>query len=489
MTGEHVPARPTALRLIEELTLELAEAKVSYCHWKSNEAIERSLSAENDLDLLIEPGDLSRFLEIAFGFGFRMAFPARKVPGHLSLYGLDTESGRLVQIDAQTRLVLGDDMTKNYRLPIESAYLERVDTSGPLPLPLPEFEYLVFVLRMVLKHCPWDAQLSYKARLTASERRELAFLEERIDRAETERLRSRHLPFVTDELFYRCRRALGRDLGPLARAAIARDLGRVLDEYARRPAPADTALKLFRRITGRLQRRFLPVAGKKRLAGGGIVIAVVGGDGSGKSSAVADLESFLRRHFATRRFHLGKPPPSLLSRFVRAVLRRLPRYGPPAGLAPWKAAEVSAFPGYNYLLHHLLTARDRYRTHLDARRAAGRGVIVVCDRYPLRGLETMDCPRLQHLPGFEGRPLASWIRRREAAYYGRLREPDVVLVLRVPPEVAVSRRVEQEREFVLRRAAEIYQYDWKERNVFILDAGQPIAEVQQQARALVWSLL
>lgn len=489
MTIEQTPTRPGAIRLIEELTAELTEAKVSYCHWKSNEAIDRSLSAENDLDLLIEPGDLSRFLEIAFRLGFRIAFPPREVPGHLALYGLDEESGRLVQIDAQTRLVLGDDTTKNYRLPIEDAYLERVDTSGPLPLPLPEFEYLVFVLRMVLKHCPWDAQLSYRARLTASERRELVYLEKRVDGEEVQGLRARHLPCVTDELFLRCRRALGRDLGPVARATIARDLARALEGYARRPVPADTALKLFRRMVGRLQRRFLPAAGKKRLAGGGMVIAVVGGDGSGKSSAVGGLESFLRRHFATRRLHLGKPPPSLSSRLARVVLQRAPGDRPAAGLAPWKAAELMEFPGYRYLLIHLLTARDRYRAHLAARRAAGRGAVVVCDRYPLRGLETMDCPRLQALPGVERRALAKWMRRMEASYYRRVQQPDAVLVLRVAPEVAVSRRVEQEADFVWRRAAEIYQRDWKERNVFVVDAGRPMGQVQQEVRALVWSLL
>lgn len=57
--------------------------------------------------------------------GFRLARPTpdRQVPGVLDYYGLDEGSDRLVHVHAHYRLVLGDDMTKNFRLPIERAYV------------------------------------------------------------------------------------------------------------------------------------------------------------------------------------------------------------------------------------------------------------------------------------------------------------------------------------------------------------------------------
>ncbi|MFP3915452.1 MAG: hypothetical protein ACLFWM_11300 [Actinomycetota bacterium] len=486
---EGVPSAPVPL--VRELATRLAAAGVSYCHWKSNEAIAKSLAAENDLDLLVEGEHLSRFLEVAAALGFRLALPRpqRQVPGHLVLYGLDQPTGRIVQIDAQTRLVVGDDTTKNYRIPMEAAYLEDLDRSGVLPLPRPEMEYLAFVVRMVLKHAAWDAQLSYKARLTSSERRELAYLEERIDPAEVERLRSEHLRWIGRELLADCRRALGRDLGPPARAGVARRLTRALADQGRRGPARDTGLKLSRRIGDRVRRTVLPLSLQKRLASGGSVVAVVGGDGSGKSSTVADLVGFLGRHFATRRFHLGKPKPSLIRLVATRVIRRLGGSAVPTGIPPWEAAGLDVFPGYGYLVVHLLIARDRHRAARAARRMADRGGISICDRYPVPGLETMDRARLEGLAGVEERPLARWMRDRESLYYERMPVPDVVLVLRVDPDVAVARRQEQDAMFVRRRAEEIHQREWKEPNVFVLDADRPLADVQAEARSLLWARL
>ena len=41
-------------------------------------------------------------------------------------YALDAPWGRFVHVHAHFSLVLGDDTTKNFRLPIEDAYLEAV---------------------------------------------------------------------------------------------------------------------------------------------------------------------------------------------------------------------------------------------------------------------------------------------------------------------------------------------------------------------------
>ena len=50
--GAH-PERPE-LELVRFLCQALLLNGVSYCHWKSNDALDRSASGENDLDLLVE---------------------------------------------------------------------------------------------------------------------------------------------------------------------------------------------------------------------------------------------------------------------------------------------------------------------------------------------------------------------------------------------------------------------------------------------------
>ncbi|MDP9300112.1 MAG: nucleotidyltransferase family protein, partial [Actinomycetota bacterium] len=136
-------------RLCEGLAVE----GVRYCHWKSNEALDRSASGKNDLDLLVSRFDVQPFAQILRRLGFKDAGPpAQKAfPGVFHSYGLDEASGRFVHVHAQYHLVIGDDMTKNYRLPIEEAYLDSAEQGPVFKVPAPEFEFVVFVIRMVLK--------------------------------------------------------------------------------------------------------------------------------------------------------------------------------------------------------------------------------------------------------------------------------------------------------------------------------------------------
>ena len=216
---------------------------------------------------------------------------------------------------------------------------------------------------------------------------------------------------------------------------------------------------------------------------------MLGGDGSGKSSAVAAVGDFLGRDFVLRRFHLGKPPRSLLTRVVKRPLRRLRDEGrlQATTLPAW--TEFDRFPGYGFMLWHLLTARDRHREYRRARRLAGAGGIALCDRYPTPSIRLMDSPRTIDLPGISRRPLARWMVGRESAYYREILPPDLLIVLRVPPEVAVGRRHDEEAEFVSRRAAEVFKQSWKGASTVVVDAGRPHDEVLAEIRAAVWAVL
>jgi thymidylate kinase len=483
--------RPRVLRTVERLSAELAAADVRYCHWKSNEAIDRSLSGDNDLDLLVAPEDGSRFLAVLHDLGFRLVRTRadREVPGIVDLLGLDDDTGVVVHAQAHFRLVVGDDMTKNVHLPLERAYLDSCRADGLLPLPSPEFEYLVLLLRLGIKHCPLPAQLCRQGRATSSERRELAYLEARIDRAEVERLRRIHLPQVDAALLADCRAAVAPDAGRLQRAITGRRLLRALAPYARRPPVVDVTLRLWRRPWRRVQQTLPGVDVRRRAGGGGTLVAVIGGDGSGKSSTVAAVVDTLQGVLVTRTGHLGKPPRSLLTRVGRRLLR--PRDGGPSPGRAWRpwAAPPTHFPGYVFLVWHVLNARDRAREHRRLRRAAGAGAVVVCDRFPLPELTLMDAPRTIGSPGVARRPLARALVELEASYYRRITPPDRAVVLRVTPDVAVARRPEQDADDVRHRAWEVHEVTWTRPGAVVLDADRPQDEVIRRARRAVWELL
>ncbi len=445
--------RPAVSKPVAALAAALDEAGIRYCHWKSNEALERSLRGENDLDVLIDRTQATRFAAVLLDLGFVAAQspPTKEIPGIWDFYAF--QEGRPLHVHAHSHLVAGDDATKNFRIPIERAFLASVRKESLLPMPSPEFEYLVFVIRMTVKHCPWDSLAGRKGRLTASEQRELAWLERRIDRAKLDEVLIQHLPFVPVELFNQCHDAISPSAGFAKRARAGRRMLVALRAQGTRSLSADLALRIWRRTMSRSDRKRRPIQG-------GLIVAVVGGDGSGKSTAVDLLVEMLQRDLATKRLHLGKPPSTLLSKTIRFLARRM-----------WPSSLRGP-------LGSVLLARDRHHAYMTARRACAAGSIVICDRFPLGLLRTMDGPRTH-----EG-----WAHPVESRYYRQLLPPDLLVVMRVDPATAVSRRPDQEASFVERRAAEVWATEWPNW-ALVIDAGRPLEEVAAEVRQKVWGAL
>jgi thymidylate kinase len=364
-------------------------------------------------------------------------------------------------------------------------------------VPAPSHELTVFVLRMVLKHSTWDAVLCRQGRLSRSERRELDWLLLRCDRTELRQTAQSLVPWVDTELWDRCVRAVDGTASLRERVLTAHTLTRVLSACARRRSWRDTTLRLGRRFTWGARRYVLRRRPAKRLANGGAVVAVLGGDGSGKSTTVAAATAWLGTAVATRAVHLGRPEPGLLTTVVKGGWRvagaMVPaarrRHRSAASRHPASGGQGDGSMSVPALCWHVLTARDRYAGYVRARRFAAHGGVVVSDRFPLAELTLMDGPRAGAYCGAEGGGLRGRLARAEQRYYARITPPDVLVVLRCPPEVAVARRTDEEAEFVRRRNAEVHDIDWTPAGAHVIDAQQPLELVLADVRAAIWSSL
>jgi thymidylate kinase len=490
--AEVVDDGPGQLDLVTRLSLRLDEAGVPYCHFKSNEAIDRSLSGDNDLDLLVAASAADRFLEVLSDLGFREGVPdrVRRMPGVSQYYGLDVPTGRLVQVHAHRRLVFGDDMTKNFALDIEDDYIASATReSGTLAVASPDHELLLFAFRMVAKHCTIDAMLMRQGRLSASERRELAWLTARADRVRIAAIVASRLPFVDPDLFDECLGAIQPGAGPWRKARTAGRLHRTFAAHAKRGRFAAAFLRIERRI-GRLGRRLVRGRARKRLAGGGALIAFVGGDGAGKSTAVRTIAGWLSGPFQVERIHLGKPPPSLTTIAIKGPMYLLRAMGMfrATRVPAHELRERGTYPGMSWVLWHVLTARDRFRLYRRATRAILKGEVVLSDRFPLAEVQTMDGAKTDWVTGHAraGR-VVRWLVSLERRYYSAFTSPDVLIVLRVDPNVAVERkRHEEQPGFVLPRSEEIWRVDWSRTPARLVDSGRDLEEVERTLKAIVW---
>lgn len=492
-----MPDETPALATVGRLCRALEGASIAYCHWKSNNALEQSASGVNDLDLLVSRADAGRFAGILFDLGFKQAeAPAEKwMPAVLDYYAHDEATARMVHVHAHFALVLGHDLSKNYCLPIERSYLESARQGGLFRVPAPEIEYVVFIIRLVLKHATWDAVVLGQGRISATERQELLHLEAQSDLRVVRELVAALLPYVGTELFEQCRRTVHADAPLWTRLLVGRRLQTALDACARRPHWAAAYLKFWRRLKLGLERRLLHVRSGRRLHSGGAIIAIVGGDGAGKSTAVDHVYDWLARDFAARKVHLGKPPWSRTTTILRGMLS----IGRKAGLYPHinssilyePAANSAGFPGQlPWMVRELLKARDRYLAYASARRFANNGGLVVCDRYPLPQIKLMDGPIIEQVleVGRSGR-LVSLLSALEKRYYTPIAPPDLLLVLKTAPEIAVRRKTDEDAAHVYVRSNEIWEADWSQTRARVIDSSRTLPEVLSEIKEAIWAAL
>jgi thymidylate kinase len=480
-----------ALDLAVKLCRTLADKKIDYCHWKSNAFLDRSASGDNDLDLLINRTHAQCFTEFLFGLGFKESLLPKDeaLPGVRDYYGWDQKTRRLVHVHAHFQLILGSDLFKNYRLPLEQVYLESSVQGDLFRIPAPEFELVVLVIRMVLKHSTWDSILMRHGNLSSSERHELddLYTEETLSKVETV---LHHLPGLSRSLFNFFLQSLQPGCSYWTRVRAGEQLQRVLRTCARYPHWLDIVMKISRRIGQPILRRVFGYAPKDRFANGGLFIAIVGGDGAGKTTVVDELYEWLSGKFEVKKLHIGKPAWSWMTTAIRGILK----IGTLLRLYPFEGDvyEESSQPhGYPWFIRAVCTARDRYLTYIQARRFSSNGSLVLCDRYSFPDFMKMDGPQCEF--AINNSKKKNWflkfLTNKEIFYYRQIRLPDLLIVLKVDPEIAVHRKVEETETSVRARSTEVLELDWDKLSAFMINANGSKEETLSQVKALVWEHL
>lgn len=497
VASSEVSQKPV-LNVVARFCKALKQENINYCHWKSNLALDRSASGENDLDILIDRADVQRFTEILYRLGFKQAIAPvdQQMPGVLDYYGYDSDADRLVHVHTHYQLILGHDRTKNYRLPIEEPFLTSATLHNDLfRIPTPEFEFIIFVIRMVLKYCTWDVVVLGKGKLPKSARGELKDLQARSNRAGISQILRQHLPYIDEALFDAALEAIQAGSSAWSRIQVGHTLQKCLRPYARRNHLADLGLKIWRGTSRALRRRVFGPLPRKRMTQGGAIVAIVGGDGAGKSTAIESTYKWLSKTFDTPLAHMGKPPRSLTTNLVRGGLRvsrfiantflgkKMP---PPTCIDP----NPTEFPGYSPLLWNVCAARDRYLSYARLQRLATNGSIVISDRFPLPNINLMDAPQIEKLVAEDRRDgLINRLSDLEKSWYRYIAPPDILIVLRVDPEIAVQRKTDEREDHVRTRSTEVWQADWSQTKAHVVDAAQPKEKVLAEIKSFIWSQL
>jgi thymidylate kinase len=82
-----------------------------------------------------------------------------------------------------------------------------------------------------------------------------------------------------------------------------------------------------------------------------------------------------------------------------------------------------------------------------------------------------------------------WLAKREADYYRKIAVPDLLIVLKVNPEIAVQRKPAESEDFVRRRSSLVCSVDWKQTSAYVVDASLSKESVLTQVKAIIWDHL
>ena len=483
---QHRPSAPAAPGLVRRLGDALAAHAVPYCQWKGSRRPERWLTGAGDIDLLVDRTALPQLGQVLGALGFKRveASAGLTLPGTESYFGYDPELTRLVNVHVHYRLVFGRPWTMTYAPPVEAAVLAGASRRFVFRAPAPEHELVLLVLRLALQctarhtllrpHPPWllGAQTT------------LEQLERDASRSGVVEFLTAQLPSVDVALFDRCHHALEPDRPAWARYVAGRALRARLAPFARRPKP----VAVLRASVDRLGS----LVGDRRRCGHrlprGSVVALLGGDGAGKSTCASALTAWLMPDLATMHGHLGRPPRSALTYVVGAALKAS------AWWDQWRGRRggggSAGLTDYLDLLRHICTGRDRYRLYRRAHRFAAAGGVVVTERYPIPANYFLAGPSgAQGLGTPVDNRVTRQLRRWETSYYERMSPPDVPVVLQLDPESAVRRKPEEPSDYVRGRAQAVWQTDWTQVGADVIDAGRPLAEVLRDLKTQIWSRL
>mgnify|MGYP005851046689 CR=1 FL=1 len=412
---------------------KLDDFGIPYVSWKNNHELEAYLGGEGDIDLLVSPAYRSEFIALALSAGWvELESPVARYPSVCHLFRAGSV-GRVYHLHVYFRVVTGESWLKEYMLPLENFLLEnrvRAGGSGIWVLNNEVQKYL-FALRHLLKGGSLSSRWLYFRELGSYAREWAA-----------------------------CGGPDGwePDMGPVALSEYVRSAH--LDGYQIGLPSIGAAVRLryslwpflrvggwtlpVRRVGNFLERALNKVLWKKKkvFPTGGLVIAISGVDGSGKSTMLSVMREFFSGFVTVESYQLGRPQGRLLEGVRRLVASRRwgqKRYG---------EAQSSLGTSLPRALAATVLSWIRLRTAQRAVLAAGRGHLVLVDRWPSAELGKMDGPRIA--PGGSSRlGLVERLGRFERWAYSRMPRADVCVVLTVNLESALARnrdRVKDEKE-------------------------------------------
>jgi len=509
------------LKIIEYWLTAMHNQNIPYCHFKSNEHLGDALLGNTDLDVLIDRKSYAETIELLNKYGFKRFQTASSIhyPAVEDYLGFDESTGKLVHLHLHWQMIAGEPNLKGFRLPWEQQILEQrvFDKTHEIYTSSSEHELILLLTRAALKLRFRDKIKHYLLRkpyFKGGMLREFEWLKQKTNINKTAEI---------SRLFFDTRVASvvinliekenisDRDIFTFRKAAWPS-----LKQYRTYGSFTAHYLRWKREVfkyTTLLKKKILGTTRVLRRgpATGGLIVALLGVDGSGKSTHSKDLVKWLGWKADVKLLYLGSGdgPKSFTRKIMTLAGKNLSRLKSkipgktvkkPEAIVDVKSKKDNPTRLFNHSPFHiklwnsiysLLLAREKHKKLRAAYRARNKGMILVADRYPQN-----------QIMGYNDGPLLndfrnsswpwSWFYKKEARLYKKMLalQPDLVLKLEVSAETARERKKDTPTDMIQRKIEAVKQLTFEEESkVITVDANRPLEEVSLKVKQAIWNCL
>jgi len=503
MVGPVDNSKYIPLETVMDLFSELNHREIRYCHWKSNSRLDWGLAGQTDLDLLIDPEQEGLFKQVIKQFGIKAIIspPNSQYPGLEHYLGFDETTGRLFHLHVHYQLVLGEQYVKNYRLPIEKQFLDYTRVVENVKIPVPELELIILSIRALLKYRDRDMVKDvFNIRFPGIPEHilnEILWLLDQTSFEEVSQMISILAVFSDDEIIIDFLKIVshtprsGWDLIQL-RSRLRRELRK-----NQRKNRLSASVQYFQSLLKKSKLFRAKHDQLLRLPGEGKLIALIGIDGSGKSTLSTEVSKWLKWKISAPLHYLGSKQPSVWSDWSYIIFRIFRRsitiLSQRMNENSFLIKVLKRFRQFFLGMHYLSVGVDRYKRYKLAKKQKESGSVVIFDRFPF--FSPLDGPEIHLISDGNLYYLTKKLAALEEKMYRRFDTLDLIIILNVNPEVSVARKPDHSLETIQakysalsRLKTELAEDDGRWNRV-LLDANSPIEQVLLDIKTAVWSEL
>ncbi len=493
-----------SLALITNLLNAIHLAQINYCHWKSNEHLDASMTGDTDLDMLFDEKQKKSVVQLLQTLGFKQfnSIRQKQYKDIEDFIGLDYPSGKIIHLHTHFRLTMGEPYLKGYQLNLEDQILSgRVfDATFGIYRISPAFEWIMLCFREALKIRNRDVvamHLKNKVYYNGKIMREYHWLKQRSTVPEVEA--------ILKSLFVNHQPYLQLVTGAFNRKQLHRLSVLLKKEFKsqRLYTPLQAlVLRWYRELSITFLRKTArhissPIVSQRINPRGGLVIAIIGADGSGKSTVIAHLHSTFRKKLDVYRIYMGKGKANAASWPRKLLLLFKKKPAAKSVKKPFVTTGTGERENNQVVktnlfrcIEALMVAYEKSRKLKQISAAKKKGMLVICDRYPQNQLVGYnDGPVLHHLlqsPNPVYRAIAQMEER--VCTYAAQNPPDVVFKLVADAKTIADRKPSGATFEMLEQKIEgIKNLMFAEKcHVVTIDATQPLEKVLCNIKKEIW---